>query len=75
MAEVGLNFTALDPVKALYWSAVVNGLLAAPVMAAVMLVAYNGRIMGRRTLSAPLRIAGWLATALMAAASVGVFVL
>ena len=42
MAGVGLNFTRLDPVKALYWSAVVNGVLAAPVMAAVMLVAANG---------------------------------
>ena len=43
LAGVGLNFTALDPVRALYWSAVVNGVLAAPVMAAVMLAAGNGR--------------------------------
>jgi NRAMP (natural resistance-associated macrophage protein)-like metal ion transporter len=75
MAGVGLNFTRLDPVRALYWSAVVNGVLAAPVMATVMLVAANGRIMGRLTLPAPMRIGGWLATVVMGAASIGFFVL
>ena len=75
MAGAGLNFTGLDPVRALYWSAVVNGVIAAPVMAAVMLVAGNGRIMGRLTSSRGTAIGGWLATALMAAASVGFFVL
>ena len=75
MAGVGLNFTRLDPVKALYWSAVVNGLLAAPVMAAVMLVAANGRIMGRLTLPLPMLVGGWLATAVMAGASFGFLVL
>ncbi len=75
LAGVGLNFTALDPVKALYWSAVLNGLLAAPVMAAIMLVAGNGRVMGRLTLPLPMLVGGWLATAVMLAASVGFFVL
>ncbi len=75
MAGVGLNFAQLDPVKALYWSAVVNGVLAAPVMGAVMLVAANGRIMGRLTLPLPMLVGGWLATAVMAAASAGFFVL
>jgi len=75
LAGVGLNFTSLDPVKALYWSAVVNGVLAAPVMAAVMLVAANGRIMGRLTLPWPMLVGGWVATAVMAAASIGFFVL
>ena len=75
MAGVGLNFTTLDPVKALYWSAVVNGVLAAPVMAAVMIVAANGRIMGRLTLPPAMLAGGWLATAVMAAASVAFFAL
>ena len=74
LAGAGLNFTALDPVKALYWSAVVNGVLAAPVMAAIMLIAGNGRIMGRLTLSRPMMVGGWLATAVMVAASIGFFV-
>jgi Mn2+/Fe2+ NRAMP family transporter len=50
LTGVGLNFTTLDPVKALYWSAVVNGVLATPVMAVIVLIAGNGRIMGRLTL-------------------------
>ena len=75
LAGVALNFTALDPVKALYWAAVVNGILAAPVMAALMLVASNGRIMGRLGLSTPMRVGGWLATAIMVIASIGFFAL
>ena len=72
---VGLNFTSLNPVKALYWSAVVNGVLAAPVMAVIMLVAGNQRIMGRLSVPRPLLAAGWLATLVMLAASIGFFVL
>ncbi len=75
MAGVGLNFTPLDPVRALYWSAVVNGVLAAPVMAVLMLIAGNGRIMGRLTASRTMLISGWIATALMVAASIGFFAL
>ena len=75
MIGVGLNFTSLDPVKALYWSAVVNGLLAAPVMGVIMLVASNGRIMGRLTLPRYMLIGGWFATGVMLAASIGFFIL
>ncbi len=71
LAGVALNFTALNPVRALYWSAVVNGLLAPPVMAVMMLIASNSRIMGPLTLPASMRIGGWAATALMLAAAVG----
>jgi NRAMP (natural resistance-associated macrophage protein)-like metal ion transporter len=63
---VALNFTSLDPVKALYWSAVVNGILAAPLMAVMMVIAMNPRVMGRLTLPRSLEVAGWLATAVMA---------
>ena len=75
IAGVGLNFSSLDPVKALYWSAVVNGVLAAPVMAVLMLIAGNGRIMGRLTLSRPMMAFGWAATLVMLLASIGFFVL
>ena len=72
---VALNFTALNPVKALYWSAVVNGILAAPVMAVMMLIGGNERIMGRLTLSPLMRLGGWAATIVMLVASVGFFVI
>ena len=68
-----LNFTSLDPIKALYWSAVVNGVLAAPLMAVMMLIAMNPRIMGRLTLPRPLVFLGWLATATMALVTIGFF--
>jgi NRAMP (natural resistance-associated macrophage protein)-like metal ion transporter len=74
-AGVALNFMGLDPVKALYWSAVVNGILAAPLMAVLMIVAVNPRVMGRLTLSRPMIAGGWLATAVMFAATIGFFVL
>jgi NRAMP (natural resistance-associated macrophage protein)-like metal ion transporter len=72
---VALNFTSLDPVKALYWSAVVNGVLAAPVMAVVMLMARNKKIMGQLTLPRPMFLLGWGATLIMLFASIGFFVL
>ena len=75
MAGVGLTFTSLDPVRALYWSAVVNGVLAAPVMMVIMLISSNTDVMGRFTPKLGLRILGWLATLIMFAASVGFFLL
>jgi Mn2+/Fe2+ NRAMP family transporter len=64
-----LNFTSLDPMKALYWSAVVNGVLAAPLMAVMMIMGKNEDLMGRFTLSRPMYLMGWLATFVMAGAS------
>ena len=52
----------LDPVRALYWAAVVNGVLAAPLMAVMMLIVRNPRVMGRLTLSRSMAIWGWAAT-------------
>ena len=73
LCGVGLNFSSLDPVKALYWSAVVNGILAAPLMAVMMVIAMNPRVMGRLTLPRSMFIGGWLATAVMAVATLGFF--
>jgi NRAMP (natural resistance-associated macrophage protein)-like metal ion transporter len=63
---VGLNFTAIDPVKALYWSAVLNGVVAVPVMIVMMHLSMRSAIMTRFTLPMPLRVIGWLATIVMA---------
>jgi len=70
-----LNFVGLDPVRALYWAAVVNGVLAAPLMAVMMLVVRNPRVMGRLTVSRAMSCWGWAATAVMAAASLAFFIL
>ncbi|HTJ02887.1 MAG TPA: Nramp family divalent metal transporter [Methylovirgula sp.] len=69
-----LNFLHVDPIKALYWSAVLNGVLAGPIMAAMMLIATNRKIMGTLRLPRSMTIAGWFATLVMCAASAGLFV-
>jgi NRAMP (natural resistance-associated macrophage protein)-like metal ion transporter len=71
---VGLAFTPIDPMKALYWSAVVNGVLAAPLMAIMLLIGSNPRVMRKLTLPPILKGIGWIATAVMAAAAIGLFV-
>jgi len=61
-----LNFTPIDPIKALFWSAVINGVAAAPVMAMMMIMTMRKDIMGAFTLPRGLQAIGWLATAVMA---------
>jgi Mn2+/Fe2+ NRAMP family transporter len=62
---IGLNFAPIDPVRALFWAAVVNGVVAVPVMVVTMLMATRPRVMGRFSVPLPLAIVGWLATATM----------
>ncbi len=64
-----LNYTGIDPARALYWAAVVNGVLAAPLMAVMMLIVRNKRAMGRLAASDGMMILGWTATAVMAIAT------
>ena len=64
-----LNFTPLDPIKALFWSAVINGVAAVPIMVMIMLMASRRAVMGQFTLAPWLKALGWLATAVMAAAA------
>jgi Mn2+/Fe2+ NRAMP family transporter len=60
-----INFSPIDPFEALYWSAVLNGVVAVPVMAMMMLISTNSRIMGKFTIGSAVRAVGWTATALM----------
>jgi NRAMP (natural resistance-associated macrophage protein)-like metal ion transporter len=70
---VGINFSPLDPIKALFWSAVINGVVAVPVMAIIMAMAAQPKVMGQFILPLPLRVVGWLATSVMAAVVVAMF--
>jgi NRAMP (natural resistance-associated macrophage protein)-like metal ion transporter len=70
---VALNFTSIDPVKALYWSAVLNGVVAVPVMITMMHLSMRRDIMGRYGLPPVLRILGWTATAVMGATVIALF--
>lgn len=68
-----LIFTPVDPIKALYWSAVVNGVCAVPLMAAIMIIAARKTTMGRHVVSGWLQRLGWLATAVMGVAAIVMF--
>ena len=60
--------TGIDPMKALYWSAVINGVVAVPIMVAMMLLAGNPKVMGALPVRRKTRFLGWGAVVLMAAA-------
>lgn len=70
---LGLNYSALDPVKALFWSAVINGVVAVPLMVMIMLVASRKGTMGRFVLPLGLKVGGWMATTVMLLAAGGMF--
>ncbi len=74
VAGIALNLTPLDPIKALYWSAVINGVVAVPLMVVMMLMGSQAKVMGDFTMPLPLKIFGWLATATMAVAAIVMFV-
>lgn len=64
-----LNFAPINPIKALYWCAVINGIVAVPVMGLMMLMVANAKIMGEFTIGGWLTGLGWIATTVMAAAA------
>jgi Mn2+/Fe2+ NRAMP family transporter len=68
---IALNSIGLDPIRALYWSAVLNGIVAVPLMFVLMIMSTNEKIVGQFRLSSALRTFGWLATIVMLAASLG----
>ncbi|MGH6827348.1 MAG: NRAMP family divalent metal transporter [Rhizomicrobium sp.] len=66
---LGIDYSGLDPIRALYWSAVINGVIAVPMMAAMMHVAGHRKKMGQFRVGPLLGTLGWLSTAVMAAAT------
>jgi NRAMP (natural resistance-associated macrophage protein)-like metal ion transporter len=74
LAGAAMGYVGVDPVRALYWAAVVNGVLAAPLMAVMMLIVRNKRAMGQLTLGPRATATGWAATAVMAGATIIFFV-
>ncbi len=69
-----LSFTPMDPVRELFWSAVLNGVIAVPIMVVMMLLASRPRVMGEHAIGRRLRVLGWLATGAMAATVVAMLV-
>ena len=65
---VVLGFTTMDPIKALYWSAVINGVISVPIMVVMMLMAVRPEVMGQFVITTRLKVLGWLATLMMGVA-------
>jgi Mn2+/Fe2+ NRAMP family transporter len=73
LVGVAVDFAGINPISALYWTAVINGVVAPPLLVVVMLVSNNKRVMGKRTNGLITNIIGWIAAAIMFAAAVGMF--
>ena len=70
LVALAINFMGINPVKALFWTAVINGFLAPPLLVVIMLIANNKTVMGKRVNGPALNVLGWLTAALMFAAAV-----
>jgi Mn2+/Fe2+ NRAMP family transporter len=70
----GIDFTDIDPIRALIWSAMLNGVIAVPIMALMMRMAVREDIMGPFVITKRLQRLGWVATTLMALAVIAMFV-
>ncbi|MGE5087276.1 MAG: NRAMP family divalent metal transporter [Bacillota bacterium] len=73
LVGIGLGYTSVDPIKALYISAVINGVISVPIMAIMMAMAVKPQIMGKFVIHRKLQVLGWLAVILMAVAVVAMF--
>jgi Mn2+/Fe2+ NRAMP family transporter len=73
LGGVALNLLKFDPIRALFWTAVINGIASAPLMLVIMLLANRKSVMGGFTLPVRLQVLGWGATAVMAAAAIAFF--
>ena len=69
-----MGFSPIDPIKALFWSAVINGVVAVPLMVMIMLLTSNSKIMGKFAVAGALRFVGWLATSVMGVAAIGLII-
>ena len=72
---VGIVFSGLDPIKTLLWAAIVNGVISVPIMVVMMLLAAKPAVMGEFVVRRKLKVLGWLATLVMAAAVAAMFAL
>jgi len=69
----GLGFTGIDAIHMLVWSAVLNGIVAVPIMAMMMVIVANRGLMGRFRASSRLIVLGWIGTGVMAMAVIALF--
>jgi Mn2+/Fe2+ NRAMP family transporter len=74
IAGLGLGFTPINPIKALFYSAVINGVVAVPLTVLILLLAMRPAVLGAYTASRSSLVLGWITVLLMAGASVGMMI-
>jgi len=74
LAALAIQYSPISPMKALLWSAVINGVVAVPLMVVIIILASKKSVMGNYTASRPIVLLGWIATAIMAAAALGMLI-
>lgn len=74
LAALIIQYSPISPMKALFWSAVINGVVAVPLMAVIILLVCNKSVMGPFTASRPIVVLGWVGTAVMGLAAVRMFI-
>jgi Mn2+/Fe2+ NRAMP family transporter len=74
LAGLFIQYSPISPMKALFWSAVINGVVAVPLMVVIILIASRKSMMGAFTVSLPIVILGWVATGVMGLAAVLMFI-
>ncbi|TCR63761.1 divalent metal cation transporter [Rhizobium sp. BK376] len=71
LVGAALNFSGINPIDALFWSAVINGVVAVPIMVVMMIMAASEQVMGEHTIGIWLKVFGWLSTSAMTACAIG----
>jgi len=74
LAALGMQYSPISPMRALFWSAVINGVVAVPLMVVILLLAAKKSVMGAYTATVPLLVLGWIATGVMGVAAVRMLV-
>jgi len=74
LAALAIQYSPISPMKALFWSAVINGVVAVPLMVVIIILASKKSVMGDYTASRPIVLLGWIATAIMGAAALGMLI-
>ncbi|HEX6477825.1 MAG TPA: divalent metal cation transporter, partial [Ktedonobacteraceae bacterium] len=68
-----INFLGINPIAALFWTAVINGVLAPPLLVLLLLIANNPKVMGERVNGRWLNLGGWITTLVMFATALALF--
>jgi Mn2+/Fe2+ NRAMP family transporter len=74
LAGLAIQYSPISPMKALFWSAVINGIVAVPLMVVIILLVSKKSVMGAFTAARPIIFLGWIATAVMGVAAVWMFI-